>query len=282
MIRALWSATMALLLLSACDKADLVPSRLHIATPTVSTDEGIQGSGSSNITEAWVYAENEAIGVWQFPSDVPVLRTGPTSIQLIAGVHRNGYRDDRVQYPFYKTWSGTVDLNEAGSTTLEPVFTYFDDLDFWIEGFEEAGYAFIPSGDTVLNTITDPMLVHEGNGTGEMYVDTGRTYLRITSADAFYPTPSTPVYLEIDYACDQQFLIGFLYSVGGTDQDLPYLYLNATGSGDDPPWKKCYVDLSGPMNIAGASDRRFYIQLQLASGNAHGRVLLDNIKLVSR
>ncbi|MCB0790517.1 MAG: hypothetical protein H6595_14215 [Flavobacteriales bacterium] len=282
MIRALRYASVILLALPACTKEDLVHSRLRITNPGVATNAAVEGSGSSRITDAWVYANNEALGVWQFPSDLPVLRTGPTEVKLIAAIRRNGYQDDRVQYPFYATWSGNLDLSEDGTTELQPTFQYYDDLDFWIEDFEEAGYAFTPSGDTVLNTITDPTLVFEGNGSGEMYVDTGRTNVRITTADAFSPTANTPVYLEIDYACDQEFLIGFRYTYNGDQEDLPYLNLNATGAGPELPWKKCYVDLSGPMNILGASDRRFYIAVQLAGGATSGRVLVDNIKLVSR
>jgi hypothetical protein len=48
------------------------------------------------------------------------------------------------------------------------------------------------------------------------------------------------------------------------------------------PWNKIYIDLQQAWPFLGVSDRRFYIEATLPSGQASGSVYLDNIKVVHR
>lgn len=86
------------------------PSFVRVLEPKARMADGSEVVPSA-VTDMWVYANDEAIGVWQENrSAIPVLSEGSTYIKIVAGVRRNGITQDRIQYPFYATWSQNVDL----------------------------------------------------------------------------------------------------------------------------------------------------------------------------
>ncbi|MBK9273863.1 MAG: hypothetical protein IPM49_04895 [Flavobacteriales bacterium] len=277
--------SVALALLGSCTKGDKEASYLQLGTVSVVTDPLTEGTGSNRITDLWVFVDDKALGVWESGSRLPVLREGPVVIKLIAGIPRNGIRDDRIQYPFYDTWSGAVDLTKGATVRIDPAFTYFPGNVYWIEGFEDPGFKFTRSADsdTTMVLVNDPALVLTGNGAGLIHVDPARPYVRMVSSDAF--TPNGAVFLEIDRRSDHRFLIGGLMdpSGGGSPIDLPYLYVAPTLRDDGGmPWSKIHVDLSSLFNAPGITNRRFYIEVQLVDGATSGTIYLDDLKVVHR
>ena len=283
MIRALGYACLLALTCASCEKDDKVPSYLYISDPQVSSDPITEGSSSEAIRTMWVYRGSEALGAWDIPSKVPVLSTGPQEMSIVAGIWRNGRSADIIQYPFYDTWTGTVDLLQEGTVTVSPIFSYFDGLDIWIEAFEDPGYKFTVSSDsdTTLYTVTNPADVFEGNASGAFYLDEQRPFFRCSTDEDFTANGIGPVFLELDYRCDHRFLIGVYYTVGGTVVQEPYLFVAPTVEDDGSmPWNKIYVDLSLLFNQSGISDREFYIESQLDLDATSARIQLDNIKLI--
>lgn len=285
MLRALRYAPVLVALFASCKRGDAVPSYLQLGTPAVQTDPNVQGSNSQNITDLWVFVNDKPVGVWESGSRVPVLTSGAVNVKLIAGVRRNGFRDDRIQYPFYATWSGEMTLVEQNTTTVAPGFTYFDNSLFWTEDFESAGHKFSRSddSDTTLNLVHGQDTVLGGATSGELMVTTDRPFVRMFTTDPF--NIGAPAFLELDYRSDHRLLIGVLYTPSGSTNtiDVPYLYLSPTLRSDGGmPWNKVYVDLSELMSVPGASNERFYLQLDLVDGSSSGRVFLDDLKLVHR
>ncbi|MCB0768992.1 MAG: hypothetical protein KDC00_01140, partial [Flavobacteriales bacterium] len=120
--------------LVSCTKGDKVPAYIDVNAVSVTT-EPLQGSATSNITDVWVYADDELLGSWEVPSRIPLLREGSTRIRITPGVKRNGAFDDRSIYPFYTSWTGSVDVMRTTSVELTPVVGYNEAADFWIEAF---------------------------------------------------------------------------------------------------------------------------------------------------
>lgn len=285
MLRALQYAPVVFALFASCKKSDGVPSYLGLGTVNVQTEPEMQGSGSHNITDLWVFVNDRPLGVWEAGSKVPVLHSGTVNVKLIAGVRRNGLRDDRIQYPFYETWSGDLDLVEQNTTTVAPDLIYFGNSLFWLEDFESAGHKFSRSddSDTTLNLVHGADTVLGGAASGELLVTSDRPFVRMFTTDPFDVGP--PAFLELDYRSDHRMLIGVLYTAAGssTVTDVPYLYLSPTLRSDGGmPWTKVYVDLSELVTVPGASNQRFYLQMDLNSGASSGRVYLDDLKLVHR
>jgi hypothetical protein len=274
MIRALVLANFLVLILVSCTKGDKVPAYVQVDNIQVSTDPVTQGSGSHRITEVWAFENDRALGVWEVPAEIPVLATGTNSVKMIAG--------NRIQYPFYATWSGTADLVPEGSTSIAPVFTYFDGLDFWIEAFEDPGYKFTVASqsDTTLLTITDPQFVFEGNASGAFFLDQQHPYFQCFTQEEFTTNGTGPVFLELDYSCDVRFLIGVYYTVSGTVVKEPFLFIAPNSSPGNQLWNKIYVDLSAQFNYGGVTNKEFYIEAQLDLSTPSGSVYLDNVKLI--
>lgn len=281
MIRALGTASVLLFLVS-CRKGDRVPAYLKVDQVTV-VPTSTQGSASHKVTALWVFSEDRAEGVWELPSRVPVLRSGTTGIKCIAGIRRNGISSDLIQYPFLATWSGSADLVPEAVTPVQPAFTYFDGLEFWIEAFEDPGYKFNvdATSDTTLLTLTDPVDVYEGNASGAFFLDTQHPFFLCSTNEDFTVPGNGPVFLEMDYRCDHRFLIGTYYTFNGLVVKEPYLFVAPTMQDDGTlAWNKIYIDISARFNTSGITDKEFYIEAQLDQGATSGRVYLDNIKLI--
>ena len=286
MTRALRTAPLSLLCLSACRPTDHVPAYLAIDNAVVSANAMEEGSSSSKITDAWVFVNDQSTGVWEVPSKIPVLAAGTSNLKVIAGIARNGILADRVQYPFYDTWTNDLILVPEGRTEIEPVFTYFNGLWFWIEDFDDIGNTFNveDQSDTTLVRISStisPDLVLEGDGSGAIFLDTAHTFIRIVTDEDFNPGSLVPVFMELDYRCDHRFLIGTYHTLSGTVTRTPLLFVAPTKRPDGGmPWNKIYVDLSALLSITGATDREVYVEAQLDAGTTSAQIYLDNVKLI--
>ncbi len=277
MIRALGYATATAFLLVSCTKGDKVPSYLEVPSVALLTDPLVEGTASHKVQEIYTFVDDKAVGAWEFPARIPVLASGTRNLKIIAGIHRNGIGTDRIQYPFYDTWSGSVDLALEGTATVIPQFMYFPDLYYWHEAFEDAGNKFTVNtlSDTTLNTITDPAHVFEGNASAAFFLDTAHPFFLASTQEAF-DAHVGPVFLELDYKCDHRFLIGVYYTVNGQVVKEPYLFIAPNGL----TWNKIYVDLSLLFNTAGVSDREFYVEAQLDPTATSAAIYLDNFKVV--
>ncbi|MBL7963245.1 MAG: hypothetical protein JNM31_05290 [Flavobacteriales bacterium] len=288
MMRYPWTWMVLLSLFSSCKRTEVVPGYLTVDQVSLSVAGG-QGSSSQKVTTLWMYTDDRAEGAWDLPARIPVTQVGQRTIKAVAGIRRNGVSTDRIIYPFYATWSGQVELAPTQPASVQPVFSYFTGLSFWIEAFESAGNQFDPDSqtDTTLIMVTTatggPGDVFEGNGSGLIAVDTLRPFFRCVSSDAFTPPTGSPVFLELDYRGDMRFLIGTYFTQGGTVTRNPYLFVNPTEApGGGPVWNKIYVDLSPVMNLPGTTERKFYIEARLPDGRNSATVRLDNVKLIHR
>ncbi len=272
-----------ILVMAACAKGDKVPSYIMVPSVALQTDGTVQGSARSNVTDVWVYADEELIGCWELPALVPILKEGATKIDVVAGVKRNGMFDDRVRYPFYTTWTSTVDLVKTQTRSLQPVVSYNSGADFWIEAFEDAGHLFhlADTADELIHftAAEHPGLGIEGNGCRGFILDGSNSFIRFYTEESF-PSTGGPMFLEVDYASDLTLTVGAKYVLDGLAHMTPYVHIAPSKQADGSlPWKKIYIDLS-PVFNSGVTQRDIYFESTLPSGQGGGRVYLDNIKLV--
>jgi hypothetical protein len=274
-----------LLLIAGCRKGDKVPAYLEVNSVAVTPVAGVSGTTTSRVTDIWVYDGDVLLGTWEVPARIPILREGPSRIQITPAVKRNGMYDDRVRYPFYTWWSGTVDLMKEETTVLDPQVSYIPQTDIWVEAFESAGVQLsVAQGSNVelqrFNPQQHPDIVLPGGSPAGGFVLPGPdSHVRFITTENFNPTGG-PMFLELDYSTNVVLTVGISYSAGGTINAEPYVYLTPTLQGDvmQPAWNKVYIDLSPVFNLSIAQ-RNFYFE---ASGpaNGTGRIYLDNIRLV--
>src|ERR1041384_467574 len=104
--------------LSSCHFMDTTgdaPSYIRINRFSLTTSSG-QGSNSQKIVDAWVYVDQEMIGVFELPVTIPVLKAGTHLLEIKPGVLNSGSNQLRIQYPFYTLYkNATFTLSQNGT-----------------------------------------------------------------------------------------------------------------------------------------------------------------------
>jgi hypothetical protein len=278
-------------LISACNlynPAEPVPSYIHIDKIELTTTPE-QGTNSSKITDAWVYIDEQLVGCFEIPATIPVLYAGSHKLSISAGIKINGISATRGPYPFYERYVQNVDLTRGSITNVSPVVKYVSNLNWdptsiWQENFENSGIAIdsSPSGSDTnmihykITAGTDP-LVFEGLGSGVAYLDQSKTLFECVSSSSFIlPRGDSPVFLELNYRCNYQFVVGlFAHSSGSTDK-LKVINVNASEN-----WNKIYVYLSPEIDASpGASYYTLLFGMLNSTGAVAPYMALDNIKLI--
>lgn len=285
-----------LLLVSGCKETE-VPSFLHIeevGLKVTSVDE--QGTADHGISDAWVYLNDDLVGIYEVPATVPIISEGPQKISVIAGIKNNGINSARINYPFFDQYvahlnlvkGDTIDFADDQENTSVinghyiPQVEYFEGLEFWNERFEE-GIQFenTPSSNVEFTLTNDPDLVYNYNpsqnsaGSGYVLLTTDEPYFEVRSTHEFSPQKGQRVYLELNYKCDCVLQVG-VYENEPTDTKV-------YGKGINPSeeWSKIYIELTGEVaERVNATSYNVFIEGILSNGQNECEVLLDNVKLI--
>ncbi len=264
---------------SIIDPAEDIPAYLHIDQYTLTTNFD-QGTASHNITDVWVYLDQEIVGVYELPATIPILGQGSNKITIRPGIKINGIASTRIYYPFYKAGEITLDLVPAKVDTLQPATVYNTNVIFkYIEGFEDPGvpFASTPTSDTGMLKTNAPELVFEGTSSAAIILDKVRPYFAAVSNNGYkLPQGAIPVYLELNFRNDTPFVVGLISNALGGTTKLEILVLNPTST-----WKKVYINLGPTINRQSqVIDFNLYLSAGLETGKEKGEIYLDNLKLL--
>lgn len=286
------AVVVALLLLSifSCNKFEgeqNVPAYIKIDTISLSTDYFSQGSNTHNITDAWVYVNDQLIGAFELPATIPVLARGKQKLEIRPGIKLNGIGGTRVPYPFYQPYT-VQDFNfiEDSIRKISPVTSYHSTIGYaWIEDFEGTSISLVkaPQSDTSIYQTTplnnpEAYLSEFSSYSGIVNLTPTKNVFRLASFNAFVlPGNGSPVMLEIDYKCDRSFGVGMFASINGSVVDIALVVVNKSDT-----WNKIYINL-GP-NISAytdASNFKIYFESSVFGEN-EATYYFDNIKLIYR
>ncbi len=270
------------LLFSSCEiinPEEDIPSYLHIPSYSLISNFD-QGTASHNITDAWVYLNDDIQGIYELPVTFPVLASGNQKLTIRPGIKINGIASTRIAYPFYTETVLNVSLTPAVVDTLLLSTTYKEATKFaWIEDFERPGLSIesLSFSDTALMKTDDPEKVYEGISSGRIVLDESRKAYHGISVNAFkLPGGLTPTYLELDFKTDHPFVVGLIANASGSTNVLEILVLNITDE-----WKKVYVNVGATVSRqSGVSNYKVYFRANLESGYSEAEILIDNLKLV--
>ena len=120
------------LLLFSCSELDLgIPNYLIIE------EINVDDNTTANITDAWVYVDDNLIGVYELPANFPTLEEGIHKVRIRAGIKDNGISGIRIPYPFYSSYViDTFDFNSNNALVVPPQVSYIENIDFFNEHFE--------------------------------------------------------------------------------------------------------------------------------------------------
>lgn len=261
--------------------AEKTPTYVHVDSFSFKiNDASKEGTARQNINCAWVYFDNQAIGVFDLPVTIPVLADAPGQIQIIPGVTVSGLKDYVTQYAFFKSATTNIDPSPGKVIQFTPQTSYVTDANFqWKEDFE-TGNTFIPvnselTTDSTIARVTDKSMVYEGGAAGYIYMDATHYESQNISNNSF-PIAQGRSFLEIHYKGNTSFQVGLQTTVGGA---IEYEYLIGLKAKDT--WNKVYVDLSQFTSVKKGSAYRIMIKSGLDEGLTNGYVLLDNLKIIS-
>jgi hypothetical protein len=283
-----------LFLFASCVKNNPDPAWIEILPWTVENNpnlgEEYQGS-FHNFSNAWVYVDNDLMGVFELPVKIPVLKEGAKEIRIYPAILNNGISATKKIYPFVEVYASTVELVKNETLTISPVTRYKDATKFWIERFEDASVKIEESSISLANlqvVSSDPILVAEINegSFGRISLNTtNNIFSASTTANANgtleMPLPKgKEVYLEIDYYTTNSLVTGVLAIGDNGTKDNTNVQINA----QDPStieWKRIYIQLDEIVSLSTEANRfEFSLNAILDEGETATEINIDNIKAV--
>lgn len=259
-----------------------IPSYIHINYIQLQINDSIkEGTSSHKITDAWVYIDDELLGAYELPVTFPVLKEGKHILKVKAGIKVNGIADTREKYPFYDFSIDTINLIKGSIIEVNPVVQYFQGITFaWIEDFETGNsLTKTNSSDTAIQLVdADTSIGYLGNKSAAIYLDSAHTFYVSTASPGQFELPKgSPVYLEINYKCNNEFAVGIFKNTSSQSIQLqPSLYINPSNK-----WNKIYVSLTNDVKAqTDAVSYEVYFGVIKEESVPYPEIYLDNIKLV--
>lgn len=275
--------------ISCDDEANLIPSYIRVndvrlvANPS---SQHLHGSLSHQITDIWVYVtdqtKQEFIGAFEIPATLPILKEGPHTLTIRAGIKVNGISETRGEYPFYEKYEKQVNLVRDSVLEVHPEFMYADFCEFlWVEDFEDGTASFVPSSrsDTIMMVTSAPGFVFEGDRSGQVSLDDSRFFFECFSSEAFdIPRQGTEVYLEMNFRTNNEMVTGLLANLSTQSVLSPVVVLNETSE-----WKKIYINLKNAVNInSQAITYNVFLSASKSGSVEESLILVDNLKLIHK
>ena len=282
-----------ILLLSSCIKNNPDPVWIKINEWTLEANPNASdpaGELTESISDAWVYVDNEFVGVFELPCEIPVMYSGSKVIRVYPTVLDNGISATKKIYPFMDYYEVTDDMVANETITIDPVTRYKSTVNFWIEDFENSTVTKIEedlaSTTTNLTTVVAAgsgiEIPLNGNGFGRVILDeTSNIWVaNSVSSDVLNLTVGADAYLEIDYHSTNRVTTGLLAVSPSGTLDNPNIQINPQDEAE-VEWKKIYINLK---EIVGNSASGSYFQLSfqalLDDEDTTGEINIDNIKVV--
>jgi hypothetical protein len=254
-----------------------IPAYVRVENISLLTDSTTQGSASNRITDAWLYVDDQPLGVYEMPVSIPVLAEGTHVISIRGGVIVNGIASTRVYYPFYAFYNDTVNLTRGAVTTVSPVVNYFSGTVFALEeSFSGPGFDIIATAASDTNYY----IINDNNSfegaSCAAYLDAAHFVFECESDDSLQLPLNNPVYMELNYKSNTDFSVGMYAITLQQSYTIPLLNIRGTSE-----WKKIYINLSdGVALFPTAIGFKPYIHMERNSAVGDAQLFFDNIKVV--
>lgn len=288
----LFVVTFLMISYSSCNKFEgdqTIPAYLQIDSISLTTDYFIEGANTHNITDAWIYVNNNLVGCYELPAKFPILTRGKNKLEIRAGIKLNGMSGTRVPYSFYKPIViEEFEFFEGSVVKLNPQTSYYatDLIEFaWIEDFEGSSVSLEATNNsdtTIHKTVPannpEALLSQFSAFSGEINLDEDHDVFVLSSFLTYQlPTLGVPSLLEIDYKCTEPFGVGMFANISGYVVDIPLVVVN-----ESDEWKKIYINLGPNVQVYNdATGFKIYFEGSLGDDTT-AKFYFDNIKLIYR
>lgn len=269
--------TLTFVFLTSCEKHDIIqeiPSYISVNNVNVSTSTN-QGSNTHNITDVWIYVNDQFRGAYEIPATIPILQKDSNNIKIFAGIKDNGITSTRVRYHFYKSYEENVFLVEDSIIEITPTFTYTSSSTIESENFEGVGTNI----DTTLSSEVDFEVITENGNKFAYVLLSGNNHVFEAATEDFegLPQAGSPVYLELDYQSNHTALIGAYvnYSQTVVNKDLVWV------SPKEEEWNKIYINMTKTVSEAiNNNSIKFYVNIFRSDTTEDAWMKFDNLKII--
>jgi hypothetical protein len=281
-----------ILILLSCGKNNPDPSWIEVGEWVLEENPNAvipAGELSQNITEAFLYIDDDIVGVFEVPFKIPVLKDGAVNIKIFPAIKNNGIAATKKIYPFLEVFELNGTLVKNQTLAISPKTRYKSNVKFIIEDFEDAAIKIEndPNSAAVYSVGNDPEILGLYNGNFYCRVNltpedsTWIAYTNFASINGANLPRQSEVYLEIDFYNTTPVVCGLLaISASSGVKPNQHVQLNSLKP-ENLKWRKIYIELK---EIINASDPQAYFehsfQAQLPDGETMGLIILDNIKVV--
>jgi hypothetical protein len=259
---------------------DQIPAFLFIDYPTKTPGVG-EGASSHNITEAYLYINDEFLGAYTPGRSYPVLNTGRTKITIFFGIRMNNLDDMPNIYNIYGRYEVMMDFEPGRTDTIRPDARYAPAANFvYVEDFEGP---HIYTVDLDNDPATSLRLVAggpaEGGQCGMLTVTEANPVTEVgTEQQYLISTIGNPVFMEIDYRGNTDLYIG-LIGYDNLNPPLPFYKIHLFPRDE---WRKVYIELTEEIIQLRRQNYRFTLMAiyNPTLNITEQQVFVDNIKLI--
>lgn len=259
-----------------------VPTYLNIA-PFEFTTFGDQGANTSDIRDVWVYDNNELLGAFELPAQVPLIGRGEKQIVVFPGIRENGNTFFPDIYFLYEPDTFIVNADGSSEITIEPETIYDERTKFsFVEDFESGNiFTLDLDEDDTTRLVTQSETVRSGGRAGLIRVNEEFPSAVVATAQSFGPffKDGPQAYLEFDFKSNVPLTVGY-FGIANDGENFNFLKVTLLPQEE---WKKVYVEfteefLGDDLRLANII---FRVDLdQRLSSATEGETFIDNVKLV--
>ena len=259
------------------DNDQPVPSYLDLRDPRVLKPAG-NGYDTHKITEVWVFADGQILGIFPLPAKVPVEVTGADrEITILAGIRNNGMIDSPVFYPFYKSIVSKVKPEEGKTIQIPLDFQYIPDAKISLnEGFETGNLFSIDfdnKPETVVTVSTETAASGTKCGTVTLTSEFKTTETATSSRVKNGENARGQSYIELDYKGEGEIAVGISKVKNGLISGEYVLFV--PGKED---WNKIYVDVTKVLSGTDYDEYRVILGFSKTGLSSESRMYIDNVR----
>jgi hypothetical protein len=250
------------------DSFHFVGNRLLANVPTM-----------SHITNVSVFYNNNPVGNFDLPATVPIIATGTGRLQIAPGINVDGMNNLTGIDPFYQQDTSFAFTAQPGKIlNFTPKTSFYNAVKpHLISSFVAPNFGLFAGniGMTILKGTDTSLLAGIPAGCIQLYA------VGDSSVDSFqyFPIPTgTAAYIEFDYKCSVPFYVGIRSNLGTVVSSTPFFLAGIFPSGY---WQHFYLDVTDYVGQYPGDTYNFFIKAATDEGETSGRVLIDNIYLIT-
>lgn len=256
-----------------------VPIYVQLDSPSVA-DDGIAGSTTFRIPDAYVTNGNTDLGGYEMPVKVPVLAQGDQLMLVSAGIYDNGIISARAEYPFYRPDTFTIQNAIPGHVYVHhPVFHYFGNVQHGIlqdfnssTGFDAQMSISNEDADSITGRPWHSGQIVMGvNDTQKIAVQANADLIQTNGRQAYiemnFKKSNTSEYMPFDVGIE---------AISSTGSLSYYTLITIF---PDTKWKKTYLNFSTFIgNNQGSTFKIYFVGYK--NPGTTGTIYIDNLKLL--